>query len=765
MVYFIVIPKNRSLRNYVEVTLKDYKTKDKEILEARGEDIPLVVERLSSGNKEVIGMTGYDLFKEYKLKKYNSKIEILKRIVWKDKKALFGKPVLCLLGPKDNNLEDFPKKLRICINSKYKNISKKYLNLLEEKGYLFEKIYISGSTETVYNGISDLIIDIVYTGSSINNANLKIYDKIIESDFVILGNNDQKCIEPRKAVIEMDEYNPPTSGRENYIRLDFNENTIGCSPKVMETLKKIKQGNLSVYPEYGKFRKKLAEFLKVKFDQVMLTNATDEAIKTVIETYVEKGKDEILIPVSTFAMFKFYAQLNEAVIKEVLYNDDLTFPTKKVLEEINPKTKIVVLVNPNSPTGTSIPKEDIVKIIEKARDNNALVLIDEAYYPFLSESSIDLIDKFDNLIVSQTFSKAFGMANLRLGYLISNKENIKNMLKVISPYSVNGIATTCAFTALDDYEYVKSYVKEISKNKVRLYNELDKLKIKYYKSDANFLLVDVGDKCNEFCENLKQKGILVRNRTKDPLLKGCIRITIGTTEQTDFLIKALNDIDYNEKTLLIFDIDGVLVDVSNSYRQAIKQTAEFFTKTRVTLPEIQKYKNKGGYNNDWDLTEAIVKLKNKKINKEQIIKKFQELYLGKLMKNEKWILDKEILKKLSKDYELAIMTGRPRQEAIYALKYNGVFNYFSEIIAMEDVVKQKPDPDGLLKILKKFATSNAFYFGDSIDDMEAAVNAKIAPIGILPPSDKSGKLKNLLLKKGAKTVLDNINQIKEVLEN
>lgn len=354
-------------------------------------------------------------------------------------------------------------------------------------------------------------------------------------------------IKPRKAVVEMDEYNPPTSGREGYLRLDFNENTAGCSPKVIEALRKINREGLSIYPEYTGLRKKLAEFLKIKFEQVMPTNATDEAIKTVFETYIEKGKDELILPIPTFAMLKFYAQLNEAVIKEVLYNDDLSFPAERVLKEINPKTKIVVLVNPNNPTGTAIKRADVVKIIKKAGENNALVFIDEAYYPFFNESSIGLINKFDNLVVSQTFSKAFGMASLRLGYLASNEGNIKNMLKAISPYSVNGAAVACAFAAIDDYDYAREYVKKINENKVKIYDELSRLKIKYYKSDANFVLIDVGDKCYAYHEKLKQRGILARNRTKDPLLKGCVRITIGTSEQMERLIKALREIKNEEK--------------------------------------------------------------------------------------------------------------------------------------------------------------------------------------------------------------------------
>src|SRR3989338_295710 len=196
---------------------------------------------------------------------------------------------------------------------------------------------------------------------------------------------------PRKAVMDMNEYNPPTSGREGYLRLDFNENTIGCSPKVIEALKKIKPGNLSVYPEYSGIRKALASYCNVNVEEVIPTNANDEAIKTIIETYIEKNKGGIIIPTPTFAMFKFYAQLNEAVIREVLYNADLSFPIDRVLSAINKNTKIVVMVNPNSPTGTSINDNDIINVIEKAQRNDAIVMVDEAYSQFYGKTSIPLI--------------------------------------------------------------------------------------------------------------------------------------------------------------------------------------------------------------------------------------------------------------------------------------------------------------------------------------------------------------------------------------
>ena len=192
MIVFIVVPNNKSLVNYLDISLQylGNPPKDK-IAVSRGEDIPFIIEELSQKGKTAIGLTGRDLFKEYELSKYNTKLTVLKTINWDDKKAMFGKPVLCLLGSKDKKLVDLPKNLRVCINSKYKNLAKKYLNILEDKGYRFAKIHLSGSTESAYyNGISDLVVDIVYTGSSIKNANLKVYDKIFESDFVIIGVKD-----------------------------------------------------------------------------------------------------------------------------------------------------------------------------------------------------------------------------------------------------------------------------------------------------------------------------------------------------------------------------------------------------------------------------------------------------------------------------------------------------------------------------------------------------------------------------------------------
>lgn len=350
-----------------------------------------------------------------------------------------------------------------------------------------------------------------------------------------------KMIKPRKAIEEMQEYNPPLEGRRGLLRLDFNENTIGCSPKVLEAINNIKEEEIASYPEYKKFKTKLANYLKIPPEKLMITNATDEAIMLIIQTYIEKG-EEIILPIPTFAIFKFYAQLAEANIKEILYKNNLTFPTKKLLNAITKKTKLVILCNPNNPTGTLIEKKDIIKIIEKAQKSKSLVLLDEAYYQYSGIECLDLINKYDNLIIIRTFSKAYGLSGLRLGYIISNEEIIKNLLKAGSPYSVNTVAMAAGAVAIEDEDYIRWYINQVKMAKKLIYEEFKKLKIKTYPTAANFLITRFPKRADEIEKKLREKGILVRNRSNYPLLKDCLRIGIGTVKQTRELIDALKDI-------------------------------------------------------------------------------------------------------------------------------------------------------------------------------------------------------------------------------
>lgn len=220
---------------------------------------------------------------------------------------------------------------------------------------------------------------------------------------------------------------------------------------------------------------------------------------------------------------------------------------------------------------------------------------------------------------------------------------------------------------------------------------------------------------------------------------------------------------------VLFDMDGVLVDVSRSYRIAIQRTVDFFTKQRIGLDEIQAYKNRGSLNNDWDLTECILREKGLDEDKEMIVAVFQEIYLGKnfdgLIQNENWLLNLKVLKILEGKYAMGIVTGRPRKEARYALRRFNVETFFPALITMDDIPdgKYKPHPCGIELAMEQLPGLGTYYIGDTVDDMIAARRANAIPIGVINPVGPKNTLKKLLKDHGAVCVLDDINDILEVL--
>lgn len=345
----------------------------------------------------------------------------------------------------------------------------------------------------------------------------------------------------RKAVEKMKPYDPPTASRKGKLRLDFNENTLGPSPKVIEAIRNASTEEFSVYPEYNETREKIAEFVGLKKENIAVTGGGDEAIRNLMDCFVEEG-EEVVIAVPTFAMFRFYAELRGAKITKILYNKDLSFPKEKMLETIKPETNMVILCNPNNPTATKIERKTITEMIEKAEENNCLVLVDEAYYDVCKETVIDLIEKYKNLVVLRSFSKGAGLAGLRIAFLAGCKEIISVLLKASSPYNVSSLSIIAAVTALKDKEYTQNYIEDVLKAREFTLNEFKKLQIKTFPTSANFFIAKFGKNASVISKKLKEKNILVRDRSKYPLLEGCTRIGIGTQKQMKFFIKELKKI-------------------------------------------------------------------------------------------------------------------------------------------------------------------------------------------------------------------------------
>ncbi len=341
----------------------------------------------------------------------------------------------------------------------------------------------------------------------------------------------------RARVQAMMEYHPPLGSRDA-LRLDFNENTLACSPKVSETLAQISAGSLTRYPEREPVEAIVAAHLGLKPEQVALTNGVDEAIHVLFETFLEAG-DELLLPVPTYTMYQVYASSTDARAVTVLAGDDLEFPFERLLAAITPRTKIIAVANPNSPSGTVATRAQLLEIARRAPQ--AVLLVDEAYYHFHGETVMDLIGQVPNLMVARTFSKAYGLAGLRLGLLAGPAELMRWVRRVLSPYSVNSLALACLPPALKDTAYLDWYVSEVLAARAELEAALDKLQVKRWPSRANFILVDIGAKHREFVQQMRAAGVLVRDRSNDPGCEGRVRITIGTREQMGGAIAALKE--------------------------------------------------------------------------------------------------------------------------------------------------------------------------------------------------------------------------------
>ena len=354
-----------------------------------------------------------------------------------------------------------------------------------------------------------------------------------------LGQSAQPVVrlQPNAAVKKMRPYSPPSQGRADKMRLDFNENTVGCSPKVIEAISKVIDANaMSMYPEYSQAKLKIAEFFSVEPQQLVFTNGTDEAISLLVNTFIGTGQELVVVHPS-YAMYRFYGELGGAIITEVNFErtDDLGFPLTKLLAAINQNTAAIFLANPNNPTGTPISRDEIVQVLQAAP--NSVVLIDEAYVEFADVSVLELIKEYPNLFVSRTFSKAYGMAGIRFGCLFSDARNIEWVQKTQSPYSVNVVAVVAALAAVQDEKYLTNYVDGVRESRNFVESEFDRLGVKYFRSTGNFLLFDVGSRATAIRDQLATCGVLIRDRSYE--IAGCVRVTIGTKQQMKLFIREL----------------------------------------------------------------------------------------------------------------------------------------------------------------------------------------------------------------------------------
>ncbi len=338
------------------------------------------------------------------------------------------------------------------------------------------------------------------------------------------------------------------------LRLHLNENTGGCSMAVVEAVRAFDGPRLSRYPDFKDAVEETAAYLGVDPDRLVLTNGLDEGILLTSLAYlaqrtptslVELGAPyvsmnaapEIVVSLPTFEPYVQAAQAMGARIVSVRATADYSFPLDAVLQAITPNTRIVYVNNPNNPTGRPIPQDAIRRVAHEA--GQAVVFVDEAYHDFMGENFLADAADHPNVIVGRTFSKAFGLAGIRVGVLIGPPALLEPIRACMPLFNLNVVAVAALRAAIADPAFREWYLDQASQSKALVYDACDRLGLTHWKSAANFVLIDGGDKARQIVEALIARGVFVRDRTQDPSCPNCFRLTTGVVEHTRAAVEAL----------------------------------------------------------------------------------------------------------------------------------------------------------------------------------------------------------------------------------
>lgn len=353
---------------------------------------------------------------------------------------------------------------------------------------------------------------------------------------------------PRETITGLSPYHSPIVSRAG-LNLDLNESMAGCSPRVLQRLHALTAEDVSHYPQRETGEQLVANFLGIASEQVLLTNGVDEALSLLFASYLG-ASDELLFADPTFVMYPMLGQALGAQMVRVQSGEDLTLPVAELLSRISPQTRVIAIANPNNPTGLAASEADLLRIAEAAPD--AAVLIDEAYFEFCDgaltagkavspKTMISQTENHPNLFVARTFSKAYGLAGLRLGVLAGAAEQIDCLRRLSLPFNVNSVALSCLEEALADSSFVSEHVAQVKRGRDRLAQLFTELGLRYWPSQTNFVLVRIGAQARTFVESMQRHGVLVHDSSINPGCEGCVRITVGTASQMDTVLPAIRE--------------------------------------------------------------------------------------------------------------------------------------------------------------------------------------------------------------------------------
>jgi histidinol-phosphate aminotransferase len=352
-------------------------------------------------------------------------------------------------------------------------------------------------------------------------------------------------IKARPEVEALTPYVAPLEGRRSLLRLDFNESTVGPSPRVLEAIRTLPPEAYAAYPEYAGLDEALARWLGVPASYVEAFNGVDAAIRAVFDAYGDKG-GSFLTTVPTFGYYEPCAQQQGMVIDEVPYPDTLEYPLTAIEKKLETGPRLLFVCNPNNPTGTLLAPETIVALARGAPET--LVVVDELYAPFTGQSVMPAALELPNVVALQSLSKVAGIAALRLGFAIGHPTILDRLRRVTGPYDINMFAVVAGKAALGDPGHMQRYVAEVLAAKAWTAEKLARLRVRHFAGGGNYMLVWPPGDCTAVVQALRERGILVRSMVGKPVIDGSFRLTIGTREDMQRFIGAFSSVIGREAT-------------------------------------------------------------------------------------------------------------------------------------------------------------------------------------------------------------------------
>lgn len=573
-------------------------------------------------------------------------------------------------------------------------------------------------------------------------------------------------ISPRKIVENLPLKKREAENQNQRLKLDKNENIYGVSNFIINSIKNTDFDKINSYQNPDKLLDKLSQKHQRKKDNFILTSDCEDALNLIINTYLSEG-DEIL---SYNNILSPFIELQGAVSREIEYEKKYKFNIEEIEKNISNNTKILYFSTPDTITGELVRASLFNVLIKK--HPNILFVINCSYINFADnvalEDYLDLADKYDNIAICKSFSYDYALAGVGLGFIYAQNSIIENIQKIAPEYPVNIFAIQSGCSVLND----EKYFNEIKLNNINARNlfceGLSEKGFLPHPSSANFILCDFLDYSDFYYQKLKNNGVIVKRFDKNSQYSTCLRITVPKTGGIKYILELLN-----KKDILIINPDNVLLDTKESIDYAIAQTFKHFTGFSVSIDKIMHTKNLSGYNCAWDIIRYLLEEEGYYTELEDIINVFINFFYNPksskgdfIINKDKLLISKDTLEVISKKYDLVIFTDRFKMHLDYSLEKNEVDKYFHYKICADDLIieHKKPNPEGLLKILKHCPHKSIKYMGSSVDDVIGGNNVNIETLGVVSAHCDKNIAINNFRHLGAKHIIENINEITQFLE-